>query len=64
MRSQLPISLSTLAKASKLLLDLCKKPNGYLYLDMDKTMSVLSKPQSAAISPEASAILNSIAGLA
>jgi hypothetical protein len=31
---------------------------------MDKTMSVLSsKPQSAAISPEASAILNSIRGI-
>ena len=41
------------------------KPNGgYFYLDMDKTMSVLSsKPQSAAISPEASAILNSIRGI-
>lgn len=42
------------------------QPNaGYFYLDMDKTMSLLaSKPLSSAIDPEATAMLNSIRGIA
>ncbi len=43
------------------------KPNGgYLYLDMDKTMSLVNRfasTQNQPISPEASTILNSIRGL-
>jgi hypothetical protein len=44
-----------------------QKPNGgYFYLDMDKTMSVLDRlpnVQKQSISPESTAILNSIRGL-
>lgn len=44
-----------------------EKPNGgYLYLDMDKTMSLLGRfaaPQQQSLSPETTAILNSIQSL-
>lgn len=42
-----------------------QQPNaGYFYLDMDRTMSfVSSATQSQAITPEASACLNSIRGI-
>lgn len=43
-----------------------QKPNGgYFYLDMDKTMSLVTRfaAQSQAISPESRAILNSIRGI-